>query len=66
MKIFGIQICPSPLMVEKKVMRVRGGYLNRWLIRAEVIVPRNEFVHDRVSNRIYCHPDMVVKLKEAM
>jgi len=34
--IYGIEIWPSPLLTETREGRVRGGYMNRWLIRAMV------------------------------
>lgn len=67
MRIFGgIDIHPNPLMVEKKVMRVPGGYLNRWLIRAEVTVPSSNVIHDRINNRMYCHPAMMERIRQAI
>ena len=55
----GIQVHPSPLMTERKVIRVPGGYMNHWLIRAEVEVPSRRIIHDRLNGRIYCHPAML-------
>jgi len=40
---------PPPVLLEKRYVRVRGGYLNRWLIREERLVmvfpPRSECGH---------------------
>jgi len=67
-KPFGIDIIPSlnDMFLEKKVVRVPGGYLNRWLVRAEVMVPSRQIIHDRMNNRIYCHPAMLAEIKRAM
>jgi hypothetical protein len=61
-----VKILPAPHMVEKKVVRVRGGYLNRWLIRAEVIAPSNRIVFDEVTGVGYCHPEVLDKLQKAV
>jgi len=62
----GIDIFPSPMMVEKKVMRVPGGYLNRWLIRAEVMVPSSSIIHDKINNRMYCHPAVLEHIRQVV
>lgn len=61
-----ISIIPSSLLVEKKVMRVPGGYMNRWLIRAEVVVPSKRMIHDLINNRIYMHPEMIKALHRVL
>lgn len=69
MTLFGLQICPSPLMTEAvtEVRRVHGGYLNRWLIRQVVTEtrPSRAFIHDRVNNVVYCHPAVLAQLQKA-
>lgn len=64
--IFGIELCPSPLLVETRVGRVRGGYMNRWLIRAMVTVPSRTMIHDRVNNRYYAHPELIAEMKRTV
>lgn len=59
----GIPIYPSPLLVEKKVTRVLGGYMNHWLIRAEVTVPSRKAIHDQINNRLYMHPAFIQELQ---
>ncbi|WP_157979194.1 hypothetical protein [Rhodoferax ferrireducens] len=66
MSIFGISIHPAPLMVEEKETRIRGGYLNRWWIRAVVTVPSSNVIHDRLNNRMYCHPAVIAQMRKAM
>ena len=56
-----IPIFPSPLALSTQTRRVPGGYLNRWLIRAEVQVPC--VIHDRINNRFYVHPSLMDSLK---
>lgn len=69
MTLFGISIIPSPLMTETVVVerRVRGGYMNRWLIRAFIpeTRPSRNFIHDRLANRIFCHPSIVDEIRRA-
>lgn len=62
-RLYGMQLCESPLMVEPKVGRVRGGYLNRWLIRGMVTTPARNAIVDRINNRIYMHPEMIRQLQ---
>lgn len=66
MNIFGISIHPAPLMVEQKETRIKGGYLNRWLIRAVVTVPSTKVIHDRLNNRMYCHPAVIQQMRKSM
>jgi hypothetical protein len=54
------------LFVERKFVRIPGGYMNRWLIRAEVIVPTRNVIHDRVNDIMYCHPEMLEEIKVAL
>lgn len=69
MNLFGVNIQPSPLMTETvtEVRRVRGGYLNRWLIRAVVIEtrPSRNVLHDRINNVMYAHPVLIAQLARA-
>lgn len=69
MNLLGITIKPSPLMVETvtEVRRVRGGYLNRWLIRAVVTEtrPSRSVFHDRLNNVMYAHPDVIAQIARA-
>lgn len=48
-----LKLNPFP-RTETKEVRVPGGYMNRWLIRAFVQVPVREMIHDRLNNIIYC------------
>lgn len=65
MSIFGVEIYPSPLMVEEKLGYIRGGYLNRWWIRAKVTVPSARVIHDRMNNRMYCHPAVIHQIRRS-
>lgn len=69
MNLLGITIKPSPLMVETvtEVRSVRGGYLNRWLIRAVVTEtrPSRNVIHDRINNVMYAHPDLIAQMLRA-
>jgi len=60
--MFGTKLVPSPLTVTRTVGRVRGGYLNRWLIRGIVETPA--IFHDRLNNVLYVHPALMAKLKQ--
>lgn len=60
MKLYGTEVMPSPLAVTRTVGRVRGGYMNRWLIRGIVETPA--IFHDRLNNVLYVHPDLMAKL----
>lgn len=63
--LFGIEIIPTDnfMFTEKKVTRIPGGYMNHWLIRAEITVPSRKIIHDHLNNRIYCHPAMLQEIK---
>lgn len=68
--IFGIDIYPNACLTETvtEVGRVRGGYLNRWLIRAVVTKtrPSRKVIYDTIHNRLYCHPAVLQEIKLAM
>lgn len=64
--IYGIELCPSPLMTESREGRVRGGYMNRWLIRAMVTVPSRTMIHDRVNNRVFAHPELIAEIERSV
>ena len=56
----GMPVHLSPLATRKGVGRVRGGYMNRWLIRAEVQVPSYY-----VAGGVICmHPDLWAKVSK--
>lgn len=48
----------DPRMVFARVVRVRGGYMNRWWIRSIVLVPTWRMI----AGRIYVHPEVLEKL----
>ena len=54
----GVLLKADPTMVFKTHQRVRGGHLNRWLIRVEVLVPRPFVRVDHLEGVLYAHPDM--------
>lgn len=62
--MYGAKLVQSHLAVTHKVGRVRGGYLNRWLIRGIVETPA--IFHDRLNNVIYVHPALMPKLKQEL
>ncbi len=64
--LYGIPVYPAPWMTETKTTRVRGGYLNRWLIRATVTLPKQEVAHDRINHRIYAHPAVIAQLAKTL
>ena len=55
--IYGVPIRTSPYAVRTVVKRVRGGYMNRWLICVKVEEPFAYF--DRALNVMICHPDIL-------
>lgn len=57
-----LRLNPFPRTVTKEV-RVPGGYMNHWLVRAFVQEPIREMVHDRVNNIIYCDPLSLQEIK---
>jgi len=61
----GMRLVANPLLVEKKTVRIRGGYLDRWLIRAEVMVPSTKIFQNPVDGTYHCHPDLLDKIREA-
>lgn len=61
MNLMGIPIIESPLAVTRVEARVRGGYLNHWLIRAFVEKPC--MIHDRLNGRFYVHPSLMPALR---
>lgn len=44
LKLFGIPVIVTPAAVSRVERRVRGGYMNRWLIR-EVVLQPTAFVY---------------------
>lgn len=60
---FGFEVYQSELAVRKVITRVRGGYLNRWLIRAEVWAPCAFFVG---AKKMYIHPLLYKQLQEQL
>ena len=63
--LYGFSLVPAPHMVEVKEVRVPGGYMNRWLIRAFRPVPSRKFITDRMNSRIYAHPEVIQEIKRA-
>lgn len=61
-----MQFYPSAFMTETVVTRVRGGYMNRWWIRAEVVRPVRRILIDEASGRAFCHPDVLAELRRAV
>lgn len=61
-KFMGMNVLESPLATRREIRRVRGGYMKRWLIRAEVTVPC--VIHIGLSNTIYVHPDLMAQLEK--
>lgn len=57
----GVPIIESELAVKVVERRVRGGYMNHWLIRAHVREP--SMLVDRRNNRIYVHPALMPALR---
>lgn len=63
--IYGLRIIESPLLPLKwQVKRVRGGYMNRWLIRVEVPVP--EYFVNGILGAVYVHPLNMPAFREAL
>lgn len=56
-----VQFVEDPGMVVKVTKRIRGGYMNRWLIRVEMLVPNP---HPRiVDGRLHAHPLAMAAVK---
>ena len=68
MNLHGFEIHCSVLMVEsfREERRVRGGYMNRWLIREIVSGERPLKAAYRFGNSIYLHPDMLDELNREL
>lgn len=64
MMLGGFRVFANTLCTTLEVQRVRGGYMNHWLIRQEVRVP-SAFISE-AEQAIYCHPDILQKLKEKL
>jgi len=63
----GVEVFTNRILfetVERVERRVRGGYMNRWLVRqvTQERVIKQHAIHDRTHNRIYCHPDTLDRL----
>lgn len=63
----GMQVFTSRILfeaMERVERRVRGGYMNRWLVRqvTHERVIKQHAIHDRSRNCIYCHPDTLPAL----
>lgn len=56
-----VQLHEDPTMVTKTVTRVRGGHMNRWLIRTEVIEPR--LFARIVGGRLCAHPAVIDRVR---
>lgn len=59
-----IELVADPTMVERSFIRVRGGYMNRWLIRVEVVKP-NPNARTR-NGRLYAHPDVLDRIRQEL
>lgn len=59
-----IELVADPDMVERTFVRVRGGHMNRWWIRVEVVKPNP---HPRIHNgRLYTHPDVLDRIRKEL
>lgn len=57
----GIELYEDPRMVVTVVRRVPGGYMNRWLIRAEVVEPSP---YARIGGgKLFAHPAVIARIK---
>jgi len=56
----GIQIFEHPLALKRVERRVKGGYLNRWLIREIAMVPCVMFV----GHALFVHPALMPSLRK--
>lgn len=68
MNLHDLEIHCSVLMVEnyREEKRVKGGYMNRWLIRKIESGTRPLSSVYRTGNCIYMHPTMLEKLNQAL
>lgn len=63
--LYGLRIIESPLMpLRWQETRMRGGYMNRWLIRAQV--PVVEYFVNGPLGVVYVHPLNTAKLFDAL
>lgn len=60
--LHGMRIFENPFAVRKVTTRIRGGYMNRWLIRAQVNEPC--FYIDDINNIIHCHPYLLPEIRK--
>ena len=57
----GIRLVSNPMATRLEVRRVPGGYMNHWLIRAEVRVPCTISIPSQ--GIMYAHPSIIEKLR---
>lgn len=63
--LYGLRIIESPLLpIRWQVKRVRGGYMNRWLIRVEE--PVLEYFVSEMQGAVYVHPLNMPAFREAI
>lgn len=62
--MYGVKLVVSPFLTKKQTGRVKGGYCNHWLIRAEVEVPVTIYIPEQ--NTVYLSPLAEKMLKDAM
>lgn len=59
-----IELVPDPTMVVRKIRRVRGGFMNRWWIRVEIVEPNpNARIRD---GRLHAHPSVMNRIKQEL
>lgn len=60
MKLNGMDLIPAPWATTTETRRVRGGYMGRWSVLAEVQVPAVRY--DPENARIFAHPSLIAGL----
>jgi hypothetical protein len=57
--VIALKLVPHALATRRVERRVRGGYMNRWLVRAIVDEPR-AYIY---GNVMFAHPDLIDRLR---
>ena len=67
-----IRIIPSSFLTEKKLIKMcrskKKRIIKKWLKNPKhyKIVPKSEIIYDKPRNAIYCHPEIVNKIRDSL
>lgn len=62
----GYRVYASPILVDRTVTRVKGGFQYRWWIREVVTVPSRRVIISDVMGTIFAHPVVIEDLKKVI